>query len=209
MSRIIDYFCNVFTAAGLKKIFVDNPDVYGVMKWWGIDDRLIYRFKGDKGHELEVVDGFDLAGHAWMATPKGVFRRDISGLPGDWKKLHSGPFPYLVSTTWIAGSDTFVVAEHSGRVVFVEADGTSNEVKLGDAWCVEHHGRDLYVWSNHQVQCLDRDGSLRSTGMEGETHSDECLFSTPRGLFFLEGTSLHCLKDGDWSATELETSLVE
>ena len=38
--RIIDYFCNVFTAAGLKKIFVDNPDVYEVMQWWGIDERL-------------------------------------------------------------------------------------------------------------------------------------------------------------------------
>jgi uncharacterized protein len=39
-AKVIDYFCNVFTKAGLKKMFVDNPDVAGVMNWWGIDERL-------------------------------------------------------------------------------------------------------------------------------------------------------------------------
>lgn len=62
--KIVDYFCNIFTANGLKKIFKDNPDVYGVMKWWGIDERL-------KGHTAEafIDEVLDPAGIAKVVIP--------------------------------------------------------------------------------------------------------------------------------------------
>jgi len=58
-AKIVDYFCNVFTPRGLKKIFKDNPDVHGVMEWWGIEERL-------KGHDpaaflAEVLDPVGVA----------------------------------------------------------------------------------------------------------------------------------------------------
>lgn len=53
MFPAIDYFCNVFTPEGLKKIFHDNPEVRDVMQWWNMEERL-------KGHSpddfLRVLD---------------------------------------------------------------------------------------------------------------------------------------------------------
>jgi uncharacterized protein len=64
MSKVIDYFCNVFTPQGLKKIFLDNPDVKGVMEWWGIGDRL-------KGHSPDAFlkEVLDPAGVAKVMIP--------------------------------------------------------------------------------------------------------------------------------------------
>ena len=62
--RIVDYFCNIFTPVGLKKIFMDNPDVHEVMQWWGIEDRL-------KGHTAEafIEEVLDPAGVAKVLIP--------------------------------------------------------------------------------------------------------------------------------------------
>ncbi|MBI2059305.1 MAG: amidohydrolase [Nitrospirae bacterium] len=55
-AKVIDYFCNVFTPQGLKKIFLDNPEVGSVLKWWNIEDRI-------KGHSPEAfIDVLDAAG---------------------------------------------------------------------------------------------------------------------------------------------------
>jgi len=36
----IDYWTNIFTPEGLHKFYLENDELSGVVKWWGMDDRL-------------------------------------------------------------------------------------------------------------------------------------------------------------------------
>ena len=36
----IDFHCNLFTHASIKKNWYDTPDMYRVIKWWKMEDRV-------------------------------------------------------------------------------------------------------------------------------------------------------------------------
>ena len=39
----IDYWCNIFTPEGLKQTFQDPDEVADVVRWWGMEDRIVGR----------------------------------------------------------------------------------------------------------------------------------------------------------------------
>ena len=59
----IDYWCNIYTPEGLKKTFQDPPEVADVVRWWGLEDKIVGR------STPEFVEYLDAAGMDAVLVP--------------------------------------------------------------------------------------------------------------------------------------------
>lgn len=52
----VDIWCNVFTEEGLKKHWLDQPEIATVIEWWGMQDRIVGRTPEEFVKHLDAAD---------------------------------------------------------------------------------------------------------------------------------------------------------
>lgn len=63
MSRYVDYWCNLFTPDGLRRLYVDPPEFAAVATWWSLGTRL-------QGYSVEsFLELMDRAGFGRVGIP--------------------------------------------------------------------------------------------------------------------------------------------
>lgn len=68
MSGVIDYWCNLFTPAGIQACFLDQPELLEVFRWWRLEDRL-------RGYTpAQFVELMDAAGVERVLVPAARMR---------------------------------------------------------------------------------------------------------------------------------------
>src|SRR6267378_2442770 len=51
----IDYWCNIFTKEGFDKNWRQQPEIFDVVKWWRMEDRLVDETVAEFVHRMDAA----------------------------------------------------------------------------------------------------------------------------------------------------------
>ena len=117
----IDYWTNIFTPTGLRRMYIENPELSRLVSWWNMDERLkgyspkeFIRLMDDLGIRKVFVPTFKMQSYRSRSLLLDVRVEDVREIMAECEGRVGGLYGYDVGRGWQAVQELEIAVKEWG-----------------------------------------------------------------------------------------------